>query len=217
MRRVTIAFTVFGACCVAAPVLFIVAIAADAGAGAVSFRNVSQSMEPTLFAGELFTARPVPGGSPGAIPRGVLVAHRFPPDPEKEFVKRIVGVPGDTIQMVNGVVYIDDRALAEPYAWRADSTSDPVWEDFKWQRDYLTNPTGRDASHYRPSRNNWGPILVPAGHYVVLGDNRDNSLDSRFWGFITTDDIIGFPRRVYFSRVPRFGRVRWTRIGHRLN
>jgi signal peptidase I len=216
MNRVTIAIASFGALCVAAIILFSVVISIDAGAGARSLRNVSRAMEPALLAGDLFTVRRWSPQSLRAISRGVVIVHRFPLDPTKQFVKRVVGLPGDTVAMVRGAFRINGRLLAEPYAWNADSASDPTWDDFKWQRDYLAGPSMGDTSHYRPSRNNWGPIAVPSGHFFVLGDNRDNSLDSRYWGFLTATDIVGQPRRVYFSRDPETGRIRWSRIGHRL-
>lgn len=217
MRRVTIGLASLGAICVVAPIIFIVAIAADAGTDARSFRNVSQSMEPALLAGELFTVRPVPSQSLSQIRRGILVAHRFPSDPDKEFVKRLTGLPGDTLEMVSGMFRVNGHPLAEPYAWHADTASDPTWDEFKWQRSYLAGPVMRDSVHYRPSRDNWGPIVVPMGKYFVLGDNRDNSLDSRYWGFLKPADLVGWPRRVYFSRDPKTGRLRWGRIGHRLD
>jgi len=130
-------------------------------------------------------------------------------------VKRIVGLPGDTLAMVNGRLRVNGKTVAEPYAWHEDSTVDPASDEFNWQRAHLVDPAARDSAHYSPSRNTWGPILVPPGMYFVLGDNRDNSLDSRYWGFLPAQDILGEARRVYFSK-DSTGHIRWSRLGRRV-
>jgi signal peptidase I len=97
---------------------------------------------------------------------------------------------------------------------------------FRWQRGYLTNTAAAaDVSVgmppiYRPSRDNWGPIVVPPAHFFVLGDNRDNSLDSRYWGFVPDSLLRGTPWIVYYSftpdslaRAPWLTRIRWGRLG----
>ena len=165
---------------------------------------------------ESFTIRPVAARELLQLAHGSLIMHAYPPDPSKQFVKRIVGLPGDTLAMVHGSLAINGKAVTEAYAWHVDSVADPVFPDFKWQRRYVVGAAAGDTTSYRPSRNNWGPVALPPEQYFVLGDNRDNSLDSRFWGFLTANDIIGQPRRVYFSQDPATGRIRWSRFGHRL-
>jgi signal peptidase I len=191
-------------------------VALDAGAEGRSFRNVSPAMEPALLAGERFTMRNITSRNLSQLEHGSLIAYAYPPDPTKQFVKRIVGMPGDTIGMIHGIVSINGRPLAEPYAWHGDSLADPVWPELGWQRRYVIGALAVDTAHYHPSRDNWGPLALPTGHYFVLGDNRDNSLDSRFSEFLSASDFTGQPRRVYFSQDPTTGRIRWSRFGRRL-
>ena len=193
-------------------VTYVLFVVADAMPAPGAFRNVSPSMAPTLLVGDRFTIRSIDGAS--MVAHGQLVAHQFPPDPTKEFVKRVVGVPGDTLAMVRGVLYVNAQRADEPYAWREDTTSDPVVDDFHWQRAYLIGPTARDTAAYAGSRNTWGPISLPPGMFFVLGDNRDNSLDSRYWGFLPAAGIRGLVRRVYFSE-DSAGHIRWSRLGRR--
>ena len=93
----------------------------------------------------------------------------------------------------------------------------------RWQRDYLVRTASASSLSYHPSRNNWGPLVVPLRHYFVLGDNRDNSLDSRYWGFVPDTLVRGQPLLVYYSYAPDTSesfpwltQIRWTRIGSRI-
>jgi signal peptidase I len=97
--------------------------------------------------------------------------------------------------------------------------TDPVWDEFRWQNDFLVRSAGA-AIAYHPSRNNWGPLVVPQEQYFVLGDNRDNSLDSRYWGFVPDSLVRGTPLIVYYSftpdsvtAAPWLTRIRWGRVG----
>jgi len=209
MRRLTIVLTSLSALIIAAVVGYWIFIVADADESK-RYKNVSHAMDSTLLDGEVFTLQQV-DASRGQLGRGTVVTHRWPEDRRKQFIKRIVGVPGDTLSMVNGVLHVNHRTVREPYAWHSDPTIDPVTEDFRWQRHYLVASV--DTAHYTASRNNWGPIVVPMGDYFVLGDNRDNSLDSRWWGFLPSGDVTGIVRRVFTSS-DSLGRVRWGRLGH---
>ena len=164
-------------------------------AGGTVFRNSSGAMDSTLLAGDRFTVEPFPDArvAQSRARHGVIVAHTYPPDSTKSFVKRLVGLPGDTLAMVGGVLRRNGRVVDEPYAWHAEPVSDSG-----------------------PTRNDWGPLVVPPGAYFVLGDNRDNSLDSRYWGFVKTNHLRGEVRRVYFSRDPESGAIRWRRLGRRV-
>ena len=143
----------------------------------------------------------------------------WPKDRTKNFVKRLVGLPGDTLAMRDGILIRNGVALAEPYVTHSDPEADPVWDEFRWQSDFLVR-TADAAVGYHPSRNNWGPLIVPSGNYFVLGDNRDNSLDSRYWGFVADSLVRGQPLVVYYSYDPDgavkldwLTRVRWKRFG----
>jgi signal peptidase I len=179
-----------------------------------AFRNVSPSMAPTLLAGDRFTIRVLSAATP--VARGDIVAHVYPPDRSEQFVKRVVGLPGDTLAMVHGHLTINGRQIQEPYAWHEDTVDDRVSDDFRWQRPYVVGPAARDTAAYMASRDNWGPLAVPERMYFVLGDNRDNSLDSRYWGFLPAADVLGQARRIYFSQ-DSAGHLRLSRFGLRLH
>jgi signal peptidase I len=176
-------------------ILVLAIIGCDAGLGREpsdrvrTYRIVSAAMEPTLRAGqevavELFPAD-IEGG--GVAKRGDLVMYAWPPDTSKHFIKRVVGIAGDTLSMEDGVLRINGRIVEEPFAWHADTGRAPASSDFRWQRAYVLG----DSASYFPSRNDWGPVAVPPDAYFVLGDNRDNSLDSRYWGFLTGHELLG--------------------------
>lgn len=145
----------------------------------VEMRNVSPAMEPTLKAGEIVTLERFrdTAAAVRAVAHDDLVLYALPQDSTKQFVKRLVGLPGDTLAMRRGRLLRNGREVAEPHAWFADSSASA-------------------------QRHNWGPLVVPAGSYFVLGDNRDTSLDSRYWGYV--------PLRFLAGRVvdPGTGRAR---------
>jgi signal peptidase I len=133
-------------------------------------------------------------------------------------VKRVIGMPGDTLAMEDNRLIVNGTAAEEPWVIRTDPLSDH--EDPKmrgWQTRYL--PADRSANAYRPTLKNWGPIVVPADSFFVMGDNRDNSYDSRYWGFLGRDRIRGRPLVVYFSYdpsgvlpLPILTGIRWSRL-----
>ena len=207
MRRITIAVAFLGASFTLAFVAYSLVFALD-GAPVESFRNVSPGMQPTLLKGEYFT---ISRRTLGVPHRRQLIAHAWPPDPSKQFVKRIVAVPGDTVAMVRGKLVLNGHTIDEAYAWHEEGELDPVSHDFARQR---IGPTSRDTAR-NAARDNWGPLVVPVDRYFVLGDNRDNSLDSRYWGFVPIEHILGEVRRIYFSR-DSTGHIRWSRLGHRV-
>src|SRR5204862_8238178 len=111
--------------------------------------------------------------------------------PNLNIVKRVIGVAGDTLQKVRDTVYRNGRRLDEPYALHVlEQSREP---DFRlaqiraWQ---LPHYVGRDAAHYDPTTHDWGPVVLSAGHFFVMGDNRDESYDSRFWGFLPRSHIV---------------------------
>lgn len=183
-------------------------------------------MEPTLLVGDFVLVEKLAYGTrvPGLdirIPgyrtpqHGDLVVFNPPRVPRLTYVKRIVGIGGDTLQMQGGILIRNGQAVSEPYA-QIDTESSYVAPVFSWQREYLA--PGVLAETYQATNLTWGPIIVPEKHYFVLGDNRGHSEDSRYWGFIPDTSIIGRPLIVYFSwESPKGsangGKIRWTRIG----
>jgi signal peptidase I len=196
-----------------------------------AFQIPSGSMERTLLAGDfLFVNKAVYGaqipGTGARLPafeaprRGDVIVFAYPKDPSLNYVKRVVGAPGDTVEMHGGRVRVNGRVLTEPYVQRVDPARDVSDPEFDWQRDYVLATSSEERRDYHPTRDNWGPLLVPAGKYFVLGDNRDNSADSRYWGFVDASAVKGRPMVVYFSydreahdALPWLTDIRWRRLG----
>jgi signal peptidase I len=196
----------------------------------------TESMKPTILVGDHFFLDKVafPANYPQAlrpylprrtVNRGDIVAFKSPVDGNIPFVKRIIGLSGDTVMLREKTLFINGQSLEEPYKIHVDST---VYEEDPWTPEELK------------VRDNYGPITVPPDSYFVMGDNRDNSNDSRYWGFIKRDELIGKPLFVYWSYesdpyVPGdksisewlagyssialhfFSRTRWFRIGTIIN
>ena len=199
-----------------------------------AFKIPSGSMEGTLLVGDFLLVNKLVYGAevpftgrrltPVRLPaRGDVVVFQFPQDPTKNFVKRLVGLPGDTLSMADGLLTRNGRKVAERYVSHTDPSGDPTGEDFQWQSAYVVK-AAQAATRNHPSRNNWGPLVVPLRHYFMLGDNRDNSLDSRYWGFVSDSLVRGTPLVVYFSfvpdssvRAPWLTRIRWRRLGTRIH
>lgn len=192
------------------------------------FTIASGSMEGTILVGDfLLVNKAVYGaeipGTPVRLPAlhepvlGEVVVFTPPHDPEKNYVKRLVGVGGDVLEMREKVLYRNGEPLEEPYVQHLDGRGDAFHPRMRWQRRHLAQ--GVEREQYRPTRDNWGPILVPPGRLFVLGDNRDNSEDSRYWGFVTRESLRGRPWRVYYSSDTTgdggfdwIREVRWNRI-----
>src|SRR6476620_1698864 len=195
-----------------------------------AFKIPSGSMENTLQIGDFLLVNKLVYGA--EVPfthkrlprlrepqRGDVIVFEYPEDLTKNFVKRLVGVPGDTVQMRDGQLIRNGEVVHETYVEHTEPDMDPAPEDFRWQRDYVVR-SANAATGYHPSRNNWGPLVVPKGNYFVLGDNRDNSLDSRYWGFVADSLVRGQPLVVYYSydrdgavKLDWLTRVRWKRFG----
>jgi signal peptidase I len=197
-----------------------------------AFTIPTGSMEGTLLVGDFLLVNKavfgaeIPGlgvsfpalAEPG---QGDVIVFHPPHEPDKHFVKRVVGIGGDTLAMRQKRLYRNGIPLTEPYARRSDDRRDAVHPGMSWQARHLTGAAR--PSRYRPSRDNWGPIVVPEGKLFVLGDNRDNSEDSRYWGFVDRTSVRGRPWMVYYSHqgVDGEGRlgirsIRWERIGERV-
>lgn len=177
-----------------------------------AFKIPSGSMLPTLLIGDHLLVNKfiygvkVPFTGQLLIPikkpdRGDVVVFRFPKDRSIDYIKRVVGVPGDTVEIKDKKVYINDKIVGDPHA-------------------HISSPTILSAN--ASPRDNFGPVLVPEGRIFVMGDNRDNSYDSRFWGFVDQRDILGKAFILYWSwdidkpllSPDRFTSIRWNRIAN---
>jgi signal peptidase I len=195
-----------------------------------AFRIPTGSMEKTLLVGDFLLVNKAVYGAqlPGTqkrLPsfaepdRGDVVVFNPPHEPSKNYVKRLVGLPGDILEMRDQILFINDEPQVEPYVQHTDiSGMDLSAQDMLWQRRYLAGDQRPDT--YRPSRDNWGPIVVPEGQYFMLGDNRDDSEDSRYWGFVDRSAVKGRPLFIYYSfdtstmrAFPWITEIRWARIG----
>lgn len=168
-----------------------------------AFKIPSGSMEPTLEIGDHILVNKfiygikIPFTSIRLFPldkpkRGDVVVFIYPLDPSKDFIKRVVAVEGDTVQIVNKKLIINGTEVPDPHAVYKDDTVFPAEVQ---------------------KRDNFGPVTVPKGCLFVLGDNRDRSLDSRFWGFVPIEDLRGKAFIIYWSWNSQETSVRWKRIG----
>jgi signal peptidase I len=156
-----------------------------------AYKIPAGSMEPTLLIGDHI----VVDKRPKTLHRGDVIVFRFPPDPTKDFVKRVIAVGGDSIEIRKGVAYLNGEQIPDPPAH--------------------LDPAVQDRSSSSP-RDNFGPVAVPAGKLFVLGDSRDHSYDSRFWGFVDETDVEGRVHYIYWSLEAESSsvkHVRWERIG----
>ncbi|MGH9458030.1 MAG: signal peptidase I [Thermoanaerobaculia bacterium] len=160
-----------------------------------SFKIPTGSMIDNLLIGDHLFVNKFIYGAPGPDPlspilpirdveRGDIVIFRFPEDPSLDYVKRVVGLPGETVQIRDKVVSIDGEPLEEPYVSYDDPTVIPASPDLPAQ--------------YR-MRDQMPPRVIPEGSYFVMGDNRDNSYDSRYWGPVSRELIKGRPFLIYWS------------------
>jgi signal peptidase I len=166
-----------------------------------AFKIPSGSMIPTLLVGDHILVNKFIYGT--KIPftdkrilifrkpeKGDIIVFKYPEDPRKDFIKRVIATGGDTVEERNKVVYVDGVRLSEPYAHHYDNG---------------LRPGGNDP------RDNFGPITVPKNKIFVMGDNRDQSYDSRYWGFVDLKEVLGEAFIIYWSWDPddwaRFNRI----------
>jgi signal peptidase I len=168
-----------------------------------AFTIPSSSMEPTLLVGDYLIANrlayvvKVPFADTVLFrlskpQRGDIIIFRYPVDPDMDFVKRVIGVEGDKVEVRDRVLYVNDARAADIHAYFMPGA--------------------------HSEGDNSGPVTVPKDSYFVMGDNRENSSDSRFWGFVRTRDLVGKAEIIYFSRDTDANNplrlVRWQRLGH---
>jgi signal peptidase I len=160
-----------------------------------AFKIPTGSMEENLLIGDhllvnKFVFGPTETGAErtllpvGTIKRREIIVFKYPEEPERDFIKRVIGLPGETVEVREKKVYINGTALDEPYVHFLAPPSAPS---------ELHEVTSRDV------RERFGPVTVPADQYFMMGDNRDNSADSRYWGFLRRDYIKGRALVIYWS------------------
>jgi len=172
-----------------------------------AFKIPSGSMKPTLQIGDHLLVNKFTYGI--KIPfmrktlvsiddpeRGDIVVFIYPVDRSKDFIKRVIGVAGDTIEMRNKKIYLNGSLYDDGHGVYTDSLLFPA--------------------SIQP-RDNFGPVTVPAGHIFVMGDNRDHSYDSRFWGFVDLKDVLGKAFIIYWSWDKENKDIRWSRMGRVLH
>jgi signal peptidase I len=192
-----------------------------------TFFITSGSMEDTLLVGDFlvvnraavgsripFTGIRLPGYS--SVDRGDIIVFDPTHEPDLKLVKRLIGLPGDTLEMRDGILFLNGQRQDEPYVKR-EGIPDSGDPSMFWQAEYLLPDA--DRTRYEPTRNNWGPLVIPEGRYFMLGDNRDSSLDSRYWGLLERWRLEGRVSFIYFSYnrgsyepFPWLREIRWGRI-----
>ncbi|MGE3274618.1 MAG: signal peptidase I [Vicinamibacterales bacterium] len=181
-----------------------------------AFKIPTGSMEPNLLVGDhllvnKFVFGPTAVDAERAllpmrpIRRGDVIVFKFPEEPDRDFIKRVIGLPGETLEFRNQQVLIDGTPIDEPYAH------------------YLFPPAADSENLGSDPREHYGPVTVPPGHYFAMGDNRDNSEDSRYWGFLPESYVKGRALVIYWSFEAEpganpitgfFSGTRWGRLLH---
>lgn len=197
-----------------------------------AFRIPTGSMENTLLVGDFLLVNKAIFGS--RIPftnlrtfafseprRGDIIVFVPPHEPDKNYVKRLVAGPGDTVEMREKVLFLNGEPVDEPYVRYTDD-ADVYSASMYWQCEHTPHSAGENGG-CRPYRDNWGPLVVPANSFLMLGDNRDDSEDSRYWGFVDRSAIKGKPLVIYYSfepdperPAPWLTNIRWSRLGRAL-
>jgi signal peptidase I len=166
-----------------------------------AFKIPSGSMIPTLLIGDhilvtkFIYGTKIPFSDKSILvfkqpEKGDIIVFKYPEDPKKDFIKRVVATGGDTLEERNKIIYVNGKEVTEPYAYHGDS---------------FVRPRG-------DPRDNFGPLIVPENKVFVMGDNRDQSFDSRYWGFVDIKAIKGKALIIYWSWDPG-NRLRFNRIG----
>ncbi|OFW38707.1 MAG: signal peptidase I [Acidobacteria bacterium RIFCSPLOWO2_12_FULL_67_14b] len=188
-----------------------------------AFKIPTGSMKPNLLVGDhllvnKFIFAPTASAIERAllpvrdIERGDVVVFKFPEEPDRDFIKRVIGLPGDTLELKNQTVHINGMPLIEPYAH------------------YLFPAAAEGEEGSLDLRRRYGPVTVPDGHYFMMGDNRDDSQDSRYWGFLPTSYVKGRALFIYWSfetaedgspsgslLTSLFSGSRWGRLLHQIH
>ena len=164
------------------------------------------SMENTLLVGDHLLVDKLAYAPPGSVSRyilpytdvkrGDIIVFRYPVDIQQTFVKRCIGVPGDRIHLVDKKLWLNGKPVDEPYVYHSTEYIDEYRDNFPREPNLPIVDSAHDmlANHVEN-----GDVVVPPGFYFAMGDNRDSSLDSRYWGFVPRENIIGKPLIIYWS------------------
>lgn len=172
-----------------------------------AFQIPSQSMENTLLVGDYLLVNKLcyGGGGPGnllvpyqKIRRGDIIVFLYPVDPTQHFVKRVIGIPGDRLRLVNKKVWINGKQLDEPYVRYLEPPNNMFRDNFPRVDIPALGMEGKWWLEMRKLVDD-GELIIPQGDYFVMGDNRDDSQDSRYWGFVPRENIVGRPLIIYWS------------------
>jgi signal peptidase I len=174
-----------------------------------AFKIPSGSMEPNLLVGDhLIVNKAIFAPAVTAldraimprrdIRRGEVIVFKYPKEPWRDFIKRVIGLPGDTIEMRRKKIYVNGQVQDEPYAH------------------FFMPLSAEGATRSQDLKEEYGPVTVPPGQYFVMGDNRDNSEDSRFWGFMPATYVKGKALFIYFSVGNGASDVQWGRLLNRV-
>ena len=164
------------------------------------------SMDTTVMVGDHLLVDKLSYAPPGSFARyllpytdpkrGDIIVFRYPMDISQNYVKRVMGVPGDHIKVVDKVVYLNGKPLKEPYAQHIFPNLEPYRDNFPSEP---RGPVYDRARQMLAENVQNGELVVPPESYFAMGDNRDNSLDSRYWGFVPRENIIGKPLLIFWS------------------
>ena len=210
-----------------------------------AFKIPSSSMEDTLLVGDHLLVNKFLFGHPleaggellpyREVRRGDIIVFKYPFPPYQHFVKRVIGLPGDRLKIVNREVYINGERLEEPYKIHRNPPLLGRFQDnFPVQGDYFSYASEPGWAEQVARLTEGDELVIPPGKYFAMGDNRDNSRDSRYWGFVDRENIIGRPLLIYWSfdgarrhtggrnnpsaawdNLTRFfSRTRWSRLLH---
>lgn len=175
-----------------------------------AFKIPSESMKPTLQVGDHLLVNKFIFGGRGAwyekllpyrpIRRGDILVFKYPFDDHPHYVKRVIGIPGDRIRIVDQKVYVNGARLDEPYVVHDRAASDPFGDNFPPPDSYSVEIGLRPEWAAKIMQYvHHDELVVPENHYFVMGDNRDHSWDSRYWGFVDRDAVMGRPMVIYWS------------------
>jgi signal peptidase I len=181
-----------------------------------AFKIPTGSMEPNLLVGDhlivnkMIFSPTISGVERAWLPvrpirRDDVIVFKYPQDPERDFIKRVIGLPGERLELHRKKVYINGQPLDEPFVY------------------FLQPPSTSGPPQTNDLREEYGPVTIPAGQYFMMGDNRDNSEDSRYWGFMPASYVKGEALFIYFSIDENqpfwhlFSSIRWGRLFRRVH